>query len=98
MNISTIIRRPITTEKTILQPTAFMRYTFEVDRTASKTQIKKALEEQFGVRVTDITTSVRKGKTRRSPRRRNVVAIAPMKKATVTLAKDQRIDILEVKE
>lgn len=98
MNPTMIIRRPILTEKTLAPSGESKRYTFEVDRRATKPQVAQAVEEQFGVSVTAVTTTVRKGKTRRQLRRRGVVSIPPMKKATVTLRPNQVIDVLEVKE
>lgn len=42
------------------------KYTFEVDPRANKTEIKIAVEQVFGVKVADVNTINRKGKTRRT--------------------------------
>ena len=64
---------------------------FKVARTASKPQIKAAVEALFGVTVTGVNTMVAKGKTKRwkgKPYTRSDV-----KKAVVTLAEGQLIDV-----
>ena|SRR5919106_995783 len=64
---------------------------FKVAGTASKPEIKAAIEALFGVTVTGVNTIVSKGKTKRwkgSPYRRSDV-----KKAIVTLAEGQSIDV-----
>lgn len=97
MNLSSIVRRPIMTEKSLAHIGDLVRYSLEVDRRATKTQIKKAVADQFGVKVLSVNTNIRKGKTRRAARSRVRRAIPPMKKAIVTLAKGQSIELLEVK-
>jgi large subunit ribosomal protein L23 len=66
---------------------------FKVASTASKPEIKAAVEALFGVTVTGVNTIVSKGKTKRwkgAPYKRSDV-----KKAIVTLAEGQSIDITE---
>lgn len=66
---------------------------FKVAGDASKPQIKEAVEALFGVKVTGVNTIVAKGKTKRwkgKPYKRSDV-----KKAIVTLAEGQSIDITE---
>ena len=66
---------------------------FRVAGDASKPQIKAAVEALFGVKVTGVNTMVSKGKTKRwkgKPYQRSDV-----KKAIVTLAEGQSIDITE---
>jgi len=66
---------------------------FKVAGDASKPQIKEAVEALFGVKVTGVNTIVAKGKTKRwkgRPYKRSDV-----KKAIVTLAEGQSIDITE---
>ncbi len=66
---------------------------FKVAGDASKPQIKDAVEALFGVKVTGVNTIVVKGKTKRwkgRPYKRSDV-----KKAIVTLAEGQSIDITE---
>ena len=59
-----IIRRPIITEQSMDQ-TADRKYTFEVAKGANKIEIKKAVEEVFGVKVEDVKTANILGKTKR---------------------------------
>jgi large subunit ribosomal protein L23 len=66
---------------------------FKVSNDASKPQIKEAVEALFDVKVTGVNTIVAKGKTKRwkgRPYKRT-----DMKKAIVTLAEGQSIDITE---
>ena len=68
---SEIVIGPVITERTYLLYTQG-RYTFKVSATASKTEIKHALEEQYesaGIKVKDINTVSMRGKKRRSARR-----------------------------
>ena len=61
-----VIIRPIVSEKSYGLIDANGQYTFEVQPDASKTEIKLAIEEVFGVKVGKINTLNRKGKTRRT--------------------------------
>ena len=66
---------------------------FKVARTASKPEIKAAVEALFGVTVTGVNTMITKGKSKRwkgKPYTRSDV-----KKAVVTLAEGQSIDVTE---
>jgi len=86
------LRRPIITEKTSALQTAG-KYTFEVAREANKQQIKQAVERAFNVRVAAVNIMAVPGKTRRVGRRQ--VHTPPWKKAVVTLAPGQKIEIFE---
>jgi large subunit ribosomal protein L23 len=59
-----IIRRPVITEKSMASM-AEKKYTFIVDIHVNKTQVKKAVEEVFGVEVDDVKTMRVIGKTKR---------------------------------
>ncbi|MFC3096762.1 50S ribosomal protein L23 [Alteraurantiacibacter palmitatis] len=66
---------------------------FKVATTASKPQIKEAVEALYDVKVTGVNTIVQKGKSKRwkgKPYKRSDI-----KKAVVTLAEGQMIDITE---
>ena len=67
------------------------KYTFLVAPHANKTEIKIAVEKVFGVKVTGVNTINRKGKTRRT--RFGVGRRSDTKRAIVTVAEGQRIDI-----
>ena len=59
-----IIRRPIITEKSMAQM-GEKKYTFVVDVHANKSQIKRAVEEVFGVKVDEVKTARILGKIKR---------------------------------
>ncbi len=90
MDAAYVVKKPIVTEKS----TAAMeegRYTFEVDRRATKDDIKLAVEQLYGVKVTGVATQVRKGKVRRY--RYGYAAESNTKKATVKLAEGSAIEL-----
>ena len=87
-----IIVRPLITEKnTILMEEN--KYTFEVLREASKPEIKRAVESIFNVSVAKVHTMNVRGKLKR--RGREVGYTREWKKAIVTLAPGDRIDLFE---
>ncbi|HET6563363.1 MAG TPA: 50S ribosomal protein L23 [Marmoricola sp.] len=67
------------------------KYTFVVHPDANKTEIKIAVEKVFNVKVTSVNTLNRQGKTRRT--RFGMGKRANTKRAIVSLAEGQRIDI-----
>lgn len=87
MEARDIIIKPILTEKSYDDISA-KKYTFIVDLRANKTEIQKAVEEIFGVKVKDVNTLRQIGKVKRqgytSGRR------PEYKKAFVTLKKDSK--------
>lgn len=88
-----IIRRPLLTERSNTQRVSQNKYCFEVDRRASKTQIRQAVQDVFGVNVTSVHVMHMRGKPRRvrlvEGRRRD------WKKAIVTVEKGQTIAFFE---
>lgn len=86
-----ILRKPLLTEKSTAQMEAENVYTFEVDRSASKDDIKSAVEQAFGVKVEKVTTQVRKGGSRRF--RYGKVAENSWKRAIVKVAEGQSIEL-----
>ena len=66
MNLTShdIIRKPVVTEKSTAAM-AEKKYTFIVHVKANKSQIKRAVEEVFGVKVEDVKTLRTEGKTKR---------------------------------
>lgn len=87
-----VIRRPIVTEKdTLLKQ--WNKYTFEVARDANKIQIKEAVEKAFNVKVVAVNVLTVPGKWRRRGKRRGLTP--PWKKAIVTLAQGQKIELFE---
>ena len=92
---SQVVIGPVITERTYQLYTQG-RYTFRVSPRASKTDIKKALEEQYetqGIKVRDVNTVSMRGKKRRSNRRLGSIGhTADWKKAIVTLGAGQKIE------
>lgn len=91
MEATTIVKRPLVTEKTTWESGLRNRYSFEVDKRARKPQIKRAIESLYGVRVVSVATQVRKGKYFRT--RFGAAKKSDWKKATVQLHEDDRIEL-----
>ena len=88
-----VIKRPLVTEKS-MSASASGKYVFEVDIKANKVEIAHAVHEMFSVDVKKVNTLHVKGKTKRVNSR--VPGKTPdWKKAYVTLAEGQRIEIFE---
>ena len=87
MNSYDIIRKPVITEKSMAAMSE-NKYTFIVHKNANKVQIKKAVEEVFGVTVEKVQTVRTMGKTKRVGV--HVGKRADQKKAIVTLTKDSK--------
>lgn len=95
-NVYTVIRRPIVTEKSNYQSSNLGQYAFEVDRKATKAQVREAIELLFNVSVERVNLMVMPAKRSRRGRSRRVLVRRPSyKKAIVTLAKGQTIDVFE---
>jgi large subunit ribosomal protein L23 len=85
-----IIRAPVITEKATMG-SEHNQVTFKVPLEASKPEIKAAVEGVFGVKVTAVNTIVSKGKVKRF--RGQLGKRSDVKKAIVTLAEGQSIDV-----
>ena len=85
-----IILSPVITEKATLA-SELNKVVFDVRKDATKDDIKAAVERLFEVRVTGVNTMIRKGKLKsfRGIRGRQ----SDVKKAIVTLAEGDRIDV-----
>ena len=91
-----ILRRPIITEKTSFQSGKLNQYVFEVDRKATKAQVKEAVESLFDVTVLRVNLmNVAAKRSRRARSRRLLVRRSGYKKAIVTLAAGDTIDVFE---
>jgi large subunit ribosomal protein L23 len=89
-----ILLKPIVTEKMTSQGDKFNRYGFVVDRNANKLQIRKAVEELYGVTVDSVNTMRYAGKvkTRNTKSGFLVGKTSAVKKAVITLAEGNKID------
>jgi large subunit ribosomal protein L23 len=87
-----IVQRPHLTEKGAILSDKVNQYVFECALDANKSEIKRAVEELFKVKVLAVNSMVRKGKVKgmgnRNWQRPNV------KRALVTLAEGQRIEFV----
>ena len=83
-----IVIRPIITERA-MAGAADKKYVFEVAKSAGKVEIKKAVEEIFGVKVAKVNTINYDGKTKRMGAGRPGTRKS-WKKAYVQLAKDSK--------
>ncbi|MCX7816579.1 MAG: 50S ribosomal protein L23 [Syntrophales bacterium] len=93
MEIHDVIKRVVVTEKSTIQKDEENKYVFEVDRRANKIEIARAVEKLFKVKVVDVHTMNYQGKKKRLGR--IVGERRSWKKAIVTLAPGNRIEIFE---
>jgi len=89
-----ILVKPIVTEKMTAQGERYNRYGFVVQRSATKHQIKKAVEGLYNVSVDTVNTMVYGGKVKSRFTKAGVISgkTGTYKKAIVTLAKGESID------
>ncbi|HSL79148.1 MAG TPA: 50S ribosomal protein L23 [Pseudolabrys sp.] len=88
-----VIIRPVVTERSTILADDSGKYTFIVNRDANKIEIKNAVQSLFDVKVRDVRTANFRGKIRRVGR--SVGKKPSFKKAVVTLAEGERIDVYE---
>jgi large subunit ribosomal protein L23 len=95
MKIADVLIKPILTEKANAQQEKLRRYAFRVDRRANKLEIKKAVEQFYGISVVDVNTTVVPAKAKtRSTKAGIVEGRKPSyKKALVTVAEGESIDL-----
>ncbi len=86
-----ILLKPLVTEKGMHRSTRYNAYAFQINRLATKPDVKRAVEELFGVKVISVNTQNRKGKVRRS--KFGMGRTKDWKKAIVTLDSEDRIEI-----
>jgi len=84
-----VIIKPLVTEKGTYLSEELNAYTFEVNPGATKTDIKRAVQELWEVRVDSVRTQNRKGKPRRT--RYGIGHTRNWKKAIVVLHEEDRI-------
>jgi large subunit ribosomal protein L23 len=95
MQLAEVLIKPILTEKANAQQEKLKRYAFKVNRKANKLEIKKAVEDFYGVSVVDVNTLVAPGKNKtRFTKAGFIKGVRPAyKKALVTLAEGDTIDL-----
>ena len=94
MHIYDILKRPISTEKSMDAKDFENKYTFEVDMRANKLQVADAVSTAFDVDVENVRIMVMPAKTRRV-RRGTGIRKPKWKKAIVELAPGQNIPVFE---
>jgi len=89
-----ILIKPIVTEKMTEQGEDLNRFGFVVDKKANKIQIKKAVEDMYGVNVVSVNTMIYAGKSKSRYTRTGIIkgSSKSFKKAIVTLAEGDTID------
>ncbi len=91
-----VLRRPLFTEKSSYQNGKLHQYVFEVSGDATKTLVKDAVETLFDVDVLRVNVvNIPAKRNRRWKNRRVLVRRSGYKKAIVTLAPDNTIDVFE---
>ena len=88
-----ILRKPLITEKSNLMKEKANQIAFEVATTATKIEIRKAVEEVFKVKVVGVRTARMTGKRKRFGR--TMGRTPDWKKAVVTLAPGERVGFFE---
>jgi len=89
-SVKLVIKALLQTEKS----SAYLpegKYLFLVDKSANKIQIKKAVEQEYKVGVTDVNTFIAPGKLKRV--RHQLGRTQDLKKAVVTLKEGQKIEV-----
>ena len=89
-----IIIKPVITEKMTMMGEKLNRYGFIVHKKANKLQIKKAVEELYGVDVNNVNTMNYSGKQKSRNTKSGAITgrTSAYKKAIVTLAEGETID------
>jgi len=89
-----ILIKPIVTEKMTDQGEEMNRYGFIVNKTANKIEIKKAVEELYGVTVQSVNTMRYGGKAKSRFTKSGIITgkSKSYKKAIITLAEGENID------
>ena len=87
-----VIKKPLVSEKNSVLAEQGV-YVFEADKTATKTEIKSAVEKLFNVKVASVRTAVCRGRVKRA--RGGVAQAKYWKKAMVRLAAGEKIALFE---
>jgi large subunit ribosomal protein L23 len=90
-----ILKKPVVTEKSNNVMEKLQRYTFIVDKTATKIEIKNEVEQFFNVKVLEVRTIVVPGKRKTKMTKKGIIEgmKSSYKKAIITLVEGQSIDL-----
>ena len=94
MNFTEVLISPILSEKSVTMKDAQNRYTFKVNPKANKSEIKKAVETLFKVKVTAVRTANQPGKLHKVGRYEGYRS--DWKKAMVSVKAGQKIDMTDL--
>ena len=94
MNFAEVLVSPILSEKSIILKDTQNRYTFRVNPKSNKSEIKKAIETLFKVKVTAVRTANLPGKLHKVGRHEGYRS--DWKKAIVTVKAGQKIDMTDL--
>jgi len=92
-DLSLVVRKPLVTERFAALRERDNKFIFEVHPDANKHEIRRAVEHYFGVKVIEVRTMNVRGKVKRLGRFSG--KRADWKKAIVTLAKGDSIDLFD---
>ena len=87
-----VVKKLLMSEKASRLKEVANQYVFEVDRGANKLEIRRAVEQQFNVKVQDVNTMTRPGKAKRQ-RTMSYGRTPDWKRAVVTLQAGQSIEM-----
>jgi large subunit ribosomal protein L23 len=95
MKLSDVLVKPIVTEKSNKLSDSGRTYAFRIDRKANKLEVKKAVENFYGVTVTEVNTVVVPGKTKSKFTKAGFISgrKPAYKKAYVKVAEGDTIDL-----
>lgn len=93
MDLYSVIRKPMLTEKCHDLKEKYNQVAFQIDRRANKVQVKEAVEKIFKVKVKRVNVMNMAGKKKRLGR--NMGKRSDWRKAVVTLMPGETIDIIE---
>ncbi len=90
-----ILIKPLVSEKAEILAGAQTQYTFVVAKTANKVEVRKAIEERYGVTVEGVNTLTMPSKTKNRTTKSGLIRgrVPAFKKAVVTLAKGEELDL-----
>lgn len=92
-----ILKKPLVTEKFTALGEKLNKFSFIVAKDANKPEIKKAVEEMYGVNVVNVNTMIYAGKAKSRMTKRGVFngRKPSFKKAVITLEDGQKIDFFQ---
>ncbi len=91
-----VLIQPVISEKSLLMAKENNAYTFYVDPSADKREIRTAIETVYGVTVKEIKTITLPSSDKRTGKKRVRTRVAPRKKAIALLPEGQKIAVFEM--